>query len=194
VKLLDRILQKWRMSKALKDIPKGSRLLDIGCFEGEFFKYSGSRLSGGLGIDPVLNDSSNKNPCENVTLIKGIFPKDIPSGTDKFDVIIALAVFEHIPEDILQEFVSACYAWLNGNGRVILTVPSPFVDKILVVLLKLRLLDGMSFEEHHGFPITGITDLFKKNGFTLFKHSAFQLGLNNLFVFLKRGSKDDGEK
>ncbi|MCL2009735.1 MAG: class I SAM-dependent methyltransferase [Synergistaceae bacterium] len=186
MKPIDRMLQKWRMYKALQHIPAGSRLLDIGCFEGEFFIYAGGRLRGGLGIDPILTDSSSKTPCENVTLLKGFFPKDIPPGTEKFDVIAALAVLEHIPGEILQEFVAACHTWLNYNGLVILTIPSPFVDNILVVLSKLRLIDGMSLEEHHGLPVEGVSELFNKNSFTLLKYSTFQLGLNNLFVFQKK--------
>lgn len=186
MKLIDRILQKWRISKALQNISAGSRLLDIGCYEGEIFIYAGKHLRGGLGIDPVLTDSSNKTPCENVTLIKGFFPKDIPPGTEKFDVITALAVFEHIPSGILQDFVAACYNWLNYDGQMVLTVPSPFVDNILFVLSKLRLIDGMSLEEHHELPVEGISNLFKDNSFTLLRYSTFQLGLNNLFVFQKK--------
>ena len=182
MKLIDRFLQRWRMSRALKYVPSGSRLLDIGCFEGEFFKYAGSRLSGGLGIDPLLTSPATK---ENFTLIKGFFPSDIPPRTEKFDVITVLAVFEHIPREKLADFTDACYAWLNPNGKIILTVPSPFVDKILAVLLKLRLIDGMSFEEHHALPLEKIPGLFKKASFSLLKHSRFQLGLNNLYVFVK---------
>jgi 2-polyprenyl-3-methyl-5-hydroxy-6-metoxy-1,4-benzoquinol methylase len=195
MKTIDRILQKWRMSKALQHIPAGSRLLDIGCFDGSFFVYAGNRLNSGLGIDPLLIEDtvaereartlSIETHRDSITLVKGFFPKDIPAGTEKFDVITALAVFEHIPEEMLQDFVAACHSWLNDKGLVILTVPSPFVDKILVVLSKLRLIDGMSLEEHHELPVEGICNLYTNNAFTLLKHSTFQLGLNNLFVFRK---------
>jgi len=184
MKFVDVVLQDWRMSKVLRYIPSNSRLLDIGCFKGELFIRAGSRLSGGLGIDPTLTDSINKNPCNNVTLIKGIFPKDMPQA-EKFDVITALAVFEHIPSEVSQDFVAACYNRLNPNGLVILTVPSPFVDNILAVLLKLRLIDGMSLEEHHGLSVKDIPNLFYKNNFNTEIHSRFQFGLNNLFVFRK---------
>lgn len=185
MKFLDHVLQKWRRAKTLKYIPEGSRLLDIGCLDGGYFSYAGKHIRDGLGIDPLLNDMSNKNVRDGITLVKGFFPRDIPMETKRFDIITALAVFEHIPIDLLQDFVTACYLLLNEKGLVILTVPSPLVDKILIILSRLRLVDGMSLEEHHELSINGIKNLFIENGFDLLIHSTFQLGLNNLFVFQK---------
>ena len=190
MKLIDKILQRWRMSIAFRFIPARSRLLDIGCFNGELFKYAGSRLRSGLGIDPAKSADYSIVADVGFILVKGFFPADIPPETEKFDVITVLAVLEHIPEENLADFVEACYDWLNSGGKVILTVPSPFVDKILAVLLKLRLIDGMSLDEHHGFSLGDIPGLFEGANFALIKHSTFQLGLNNLFIF----EKPDGEQ
>ena len=185
MKIIDLLLQKWRMSKVLKHIPVCSRLLDIGCFKGELFEFLNNHLHSGVGIDPLFNNLPRKNLSENVTLINGYFPKDIPTGIEKFDVITILAVFEHIPNEISQNFISSCYSLLNSNGLVILTVPSPIVDKILIILSKLRLIEGMSLEEHHGLSLENITEAFYKNNFKLLKHSTFQFGMNNLFIFNK---------
>ena len=185
MKLIDRILQRWRISKAVKHLPDGSRVLDIGCFGGELFSMAGGRIRTGVGIDPLLPDSQDMEQFENIVFVKGFFPADMPTLTDRFDSIVALAVFEHVPEDMQHDFVRVCFDLLNENGKVILTVPSPFVDKILAILAKLRLIDGMSMDEHHELSIGGISDLFEKNGFLLLRHSKFQLGLNNLFVFQK---------
>ena len=188
MKLIDKILQRWRISIALKHIPARSRILDIGCFNGELFKHAGSRLRSGLGIDPVT--AVTDTAAANTVVVKGFFPADIPAGTEKFDVITVLAVLEHISEENLTDFVRACYDWLNPRGKVILTVPSPLVDKILVILLKLRLIDGMSVDEHHGFSLGDIPGLFRKSHFILMRHSKFQLSLNNLFIFEKTGGED----
>ena len=61
-------------------------------------------------------------------------------------------------------------------------VPSPSVDGILDVAIKLRLLDGMEAGEHHGFAPDEIVKAFVRAGFTVLATKRFQLGLNNLFV------------
>jgi hypothetical protein len=72
---------------------------------------------------------------------------------------------------------------LVQGGRVVITVPSLMVDRILSILLVLRLVDGMSLEEHHGFSPDELPEIFLPEGFRLGKAQKFQLGLNNLFIF-----------
>ena len=66
-----------------------------------------------------------------------------------------------------------------------ITVPSPLVDRILDVMTALGLSKGMSLEEHFGFEPSEVKPLFLGCGFELLFHKRFQLGLNNLFVFVK---------
>jgi hypothetical protein len=68
---------------------------------------------------------------------------------------------------------------------LIITVPSPRVDDILKVMKAVRLIDGMSLEQHYGYDITQTPALFCSAGFTLLKAKKFQFGLNNLFAFEK---------
>lgn len=69
------------------------------------------------------------------------------------------------------------------GGRIIATVPEPAVDRIVDVLLRLGLADGMALHEHHGFSPSETRAIFEPAGFRLLAHRRFQLGLNNLFVF-----------
>ena len=180
MKKVDRFLQGWRQRVAIQYIPKNARVLDIGAHEGELFKRLGSKLAEGCGIEPLL-----KNPTQNekYILMPGFFPEAAPEIKD-WDVITALAVFEHIPRSQHEEFVFACHGYLKSGGRVILSVPGPLVDFFLVALSFLRLVDGMSLEEHYGFEAKETPDIFEKNGlFKLERHQSFQLGINNLFVF-----------
>jgi SAM-dependent methyltransferase len=101
-----------------------------------------------------------------------------------YDAIFALAVFEHLTDADLAAARAAVPALLRPGGRLIITVPHPFVDKILDVLMALRLIDGQAVHEHHGFDPAHLRELASP-GLRLVARSAFQLGLNNLFVFEK---------
>lgn len=122
---------------------------------------------------------------ENYKLLSGRFPENLPEGVT-FNCITMLAVLEHIPQNEQQKLSADCYRYLRPQGRIIITVPSPFVDHILWVLSKLSLIDGMSLEEHYGFKVEDVPIIFNAEQFQLIKHKRFQLGLNNLFVFEKR--------
>jgi hypothetical protein len=52
----------------------------------------------------------------------------------------------------------------------------------------LKLIDGMSLEEHHGYEVNQTAKIFPAEYFRLLKRTTFQLGLNNLFVFERRAT------
>ena len=119
-----------------------------------------------------------------IQLVPGRFPHDLGEvGT--FDVVTMLAVLEHVPPDEHTIIAQACANLLRPAGRLILTVPSPAVDRILAGLKFAHLIDGMSIEQHYGFDVRATPAIFTAQGFQLIKHERFQLGLNNLFVFRK---------
>ena len=179
MKYIDRLLQNWRIKKAVPHINSGSQVLDIGCGKGELFKYLNNCIY--LGLDP---DIESDFLGDGFNLKRGYFPQDFISN-QKFDAIVMLAVLEHVPESAWDLLSAKCYELLNQKGKIIITVPDTRVDFILELLLKLRLIDGMKLEEHHGFKPEETTSIFEKNKFKLLSHKKFQLGLNNLFVFEK---------
>jgi 2-polyprenyl-3-methyl-5-hydroxy-6-metoxy-1,4-benzoquinol methylase len=178
-KLLDRVLQRWRFSKARHFIRPGDRVLDVGCGDGEFFRYLGDRLGEGVGVDSVL-----AAPVEGdrYRLVPGRFPDafDVSNG---FDVITMLAVLEHLPEGTAEKVPHRCRHLLRAGGRVVATVPSPAVDVLLHVLNRLRLMRGTAVHEHHGFEPSVVPRMFLREGFAGVVSKRFELGLNNLFVF-----------
>ena len=66
-----------------------------------------------------------------------------------------------------------------------MTVPHPLGDIVLDALMFLRLADGMSTEEHHGFDVGQTRSIFEQAKLELLRERWFQLGLNRLFVFEK---------
>lgn len=162
-------------------IPSGSRVLDIGCADGALFEVLRDRVAGGVGIDP---DAPTTRTRKGVRLVRGVFPADSPD--ERFDVITMLAVIEHLPASSYVAARSATAQLLGEGGRLIVTVPEPAVDRIVELLQVLRLADGMSLEEHHGFRASQTRAIFEPAGFRLLRHRRFQLRLNNLFVFERR--------
>lgn len=182
MKILDRFIQKWRMRHALGALPSKVRLIDVGAHEGELFLSLKDRLVEGFGIEPLR---AGKLVSGNFVIASGFFPATSPD-TLEWDAITMLAVLEHIPESQHQELAISCHRFLKTGGVVVITVPSPVVDHILNVLGKLRLIHGMSLEEHFGFMPRDTTRIFSEPLFRLVTHRKFQLGLNNLYVFEKR--------
>lgn len=174
----DHIIQLWRMQVAARWIPRGSRVLDIGCHQGEFLKYLGQKIAPSAGLDPLYQGDGHFG---DHILYPKEFNEGLPFKEGSFDTVTLLATIEHMhnKEAIARE----ARRLLRPGGLVIITVPSPFVDKILSILLIFRVVDGMSLEEHHGFSPDELPAIFVQEGFRLAKMQKFQLGLNNLFVF-----------
>jgi SAM-dependent methyltransferase len=181
VKTIDRLLQRWRISKVKPYVAPGARLLDIGCADGELFR----RIAGvgeGVGVDPDLPARTATLP--NAVLVKGLFPRDLPDQRP-FDVITLLAVLEHVPPAAQGSLALQCARHLKPGGHLVVTVPSPFVDYILAALKWLRLIHGMALEQHYGYDPCQTAALFAVAGLELVSARRFQLGLNHLFVFKK---------
>jgi 2-polyprenyl-3-methyl-5-hydroxy-6-metoxy-1,4-benzoquinol methylase len=174
----DYFIQWWRMRVAARWIPSGCRILDIGCHQGEFLTFLGDRIAPSVGIDPLYQA---KHELKQHQLLPWEFHEGMPFEENSFDVITLLATLEHMQKkDMVAREVKRL---LTPGGRVVITVPDLMVDKILEILLALKLVDGMSLDEHHGFLPEEVPDIFLPEGLKLIKLQKFQLGLNHLYIF-----------
>jgi hypothetical protein len=170
---LDRLLQRRRIAEAKPFLRGRMRVLDVGSADGAL-RVQMPNIAAYVGIDPEAATGDG--------LVRGVFPDDLPAQ-EPFDAIVLLAVLEHIPAEQLPAFAGAVRDHLAPAGVVVITVPSPFVDRILDVLKALRLIQGMSLEQHYGFEVARVPGLFAPPAFELVAQRRFQLGLNHLFVF-----------
>ncbi|MEO8205300.1 MAG: class I SAM-dependent methyltransferase [Chthoniobacterales bacterium] len=183
---VDRLLQKWRIRKVTPYIKKGMKVLDIGGADGLLFTFSQNCVSGSVGIDPSL--PADTSLPGGYHLKKGFFPNDLPDQSGPFDAVVMLAVLEHFPTDQHTILASGIAQFLRPGGLLLITVPSAMVDHILPILVKLRLIHGMSLEEHHGYDVTHTQNIFPPPHFELVLHQRFQLGLNNFFIFKRNNT------
>jgi 2-polyprenyl-3-methyl-5-hydroxy-6-metoxy-1,4-benzoquinol methylase len=179
---LDRYLQKIRFSKVEKFIKPEFKLLDVGSENGDLFDYLNKNVKEYVGIDlksePVTNN--------NFTLVKGNFPDDLLSTHNNFDAVVMLAVVEHLNETALKSLSLTCSNILKPGGLLLMTIPSPLVDFILVILRMFRFVDAETLHEHHGFKPGDIKKIISNEYFILVQFKKFQLGLNNFYVFQKK--------
>ncbi len=182
MKALDRWLQRQRIAKAAPWIPRGSRVLDIGCADGALFRQLHDRIREGVGIDSELVE---RVAHEGYELLPGEFPEALEQR-EPFDTITLLAVLEHVPPARQADLARACARSLVPGGHLVITAPGPLVDPILDVLSFLRVIDGMALEQHYGFEPSHTPKIFEAHGFDLVEARRFQLGLNHLFVFRRR--------
>lgn len=183
MKLVEKYLRDYRYRMATTYINKEDNILDIGTYDGSLFFYLSEKECIGIGIDADVSPDVYVRP--GIEIIEGNFPNPELSGKI-FDKITALAVVEHIPEDAQLSFFEACHSHLKPEGKLIITVPSPLVDYIIIVLRFFRLLEGIHFEQHYGFRPSKLVPLLDRLGFDCHTHRRFQLGLNNIFVFAKK--------
>ena len=119
-----RYLGRLRITLELLGKTSFQSLLDIGSGDGRFlrevqYRFSGKRL---LGIDyskQAVHLARSLNPELQYEVM------DIFQGTldERFDVVTLLEVIEHIPNELLAEFLRAATSYLNPGGWLILTAP-----------------------------------------------------------------------
>jgi SAM-dependent methyltransferase len=108
-------------------IPENRRrtILDVGCGTGgmlEFLSEYGETVVG-LDMSPeaIAYCKERKLPA-NVSTHLGSLPNDMPPGTDRWDVVTAFDVIEHLDDD--QKTLNDVYAALIPGGTFVATVPA----------------------------------------------------------------------
>jgi SAM-dependent methyltransferase len=176
MRLFDRLLQAWRARVARHWVRPGASVLDIGCHQGEFLASLGTRIGPSVGLDPLAPEVAT--PQYRLMRRDTSALAEMPDAS--FDAVVMLATLEHIRDK--EPLAAECRRLLRPGGRVIITVPAPVVDRIVDVLVRLKLADGMSLDEHHGFDPRDTPAIFGRGGLELETSRRFQLGCNHLYV------------
>ena len=146
--LLENILSKKRTRLAISKIPKNyysGKILDIGCGSYPYF-LSKINFKEKYGIDKnLVNIKNGKIEIIKIDLRK---IKKIPFEDNTFDVITALAVFEHVERHAAAIIITEIFRILKNNGLFIMTTPSIRMDYLLKILAKFNLVSKEEINEH----------------------------------------------
>jgi hypothetical protein len=111
-----------------------------------------------------------------------------PEEQEKFDVVSALAVIEHVPAP--GDFFHMLSLYLNDtlSSLLILTTPHPLGERIHGVGASLGLFSRHANEEHEELLGRKCLELYAKSaGLRLVHYKRFLAGVNQLALFRIRG-------
>lgn len=179
---LEVFLAKKRANTANKLISgkfKKGRVLDIGCGSFPYFLVS-SDFEEKHGIDGHIDKAGFK--LKDVVLKKlNVEKEKVPYKANYFDVVVMLAVFEHIQPEKLTEVLFEIKRVLKKDGALVLTTPAPWAVPILWLFSRVGLISKVEIDDHK--PLSGpkkIKEFLRKAGFEKrkIKHGFFESGLN----------------
>lgn len=148
-------------------------VLDVGAADGYMLNEFKNKIDVELclGIETCLDfiKSNSEGTCQIIEA-KG---EQIPFKDELFDVVTAASVFDHMQEPSL--FLKDCRRVLKEKGIVVISLVSPFYDKLAV---KFRIKD-----DDHVFHWTArqLKELLNSEGFDVIEISRFALPFFGIF-------------
>lgn len=116
--------QKFYLDKYISSIPKGARILDVGCGRGEWIRMLNENEYYAVGVD---NNLEMVNSCKQNGLL--VAYADIITflsnkAANSMDVITGFQIVEHISKNTLFKMLKECFRVLSNNGMIIFETPN----------------------------------------------------------------------
>lgn len=178
------VIRARRFAAALPFVRPGDKVLDVGCWMGGIIPHLPERVAyTGVEALPYLHRECLRRFPSN-RFLQGDFLELAPSLDDDFDVVLLLAVLEHIRRP--GPFLTACAGRLKPGGLVVATTPAPAAEPMVWLGSKLGLLSPWNPGEHQELlDRPRLEILAVESGLSLIRCSRFLAGLNQLFVLGK---------
>lgn len=169
-------------------LPKGARILDVGCFPMNLFKALGERGFQMAGICSEHEKVKNKN-----VVPLNIETDDLPFDKNFFDLVLFSEIMEHMvyaPTIYLEKF----WRVLKPGGYLLVTTPNAvhIKHRLELVLGKTQNFPLFQFEDsiyhrhNREFTLSEVKDLISKANFRVLKAGQF----NAYSPFRKKLHKD----
>ena len=171
--ILSPFLKNARFKAVKKLISSKDTILDIGCGSGDLGQLVNSDNYFGYDIDSFsLSLAKNKYPNHS-------FENKLPKK--KFDIIVSLAVIEHVKDPV--NFLHTLKKNLNPNGKIILTTPHPAFEWIHDLGAKSGLFSSHASEEHETLMnYKSMIRISKASGLKIISYKRFLFFANQLFI------------
>jgi 2-polyprenyl-3-methyl-5-hydroxy-6-metoxy-1,4-benzoquinol methylase len=154
VKILEQKLKEKNETLANK------KVLDIGCFTGDFLKLLKQKKADVYGVElqkEAVQIANKKFPGK-------IYQADVTSfkfPQKKYDIVTLLGLIEHVPDPL--PLIKRSYQLLNKNG--ILMIQTPNSASFLAKTMQKYWPPYTPIEHVHLFSRDGLENTLKKNGF-----------------------------
>jgi 2-polyprenyl-3-methyl-5-hydroxy-6-metoxy-1,4-benzoquinol methylase len=114
--------RKWEHDAALKDLVRGTRILEVGCGFGDFVSLAGREL--GVRAEGLEQNTGAIQEAEKrgLPVRKATVEEAAKQSPGEYDAICSFQVMEHVPRP--GRFVTACCALLRPGGKLILGLPN----------------------------------------------------------------------
>jgi len=116
--------ENWpEVSKLVKYVKRGDRVLDLGCGNGRLYKILKDEEVEYTGVDSSENliGLARKNFIGPKFIVSDVL--SLSFEKENSDVIFAIAFLHHLPsENLRMKFLQDCYQSLKNKGLIILTV------------------------------------------------------------------------
>lgn len=172
----------------LEDVPKESKILDVGCGAGRITRALAKRFGHVTGVDVSQTMIKlAKELCADVENAEFKLGDGIgfPVSDNSIDLIVSFQVLQHVHSPALPIIFQSCYKTLKNSGLVILHVPAPsfiatFHSSVRLVPLRRLLTLGVRRvmpkamlasrfwvnTQYHSYENSYIFDLLKASGFS----------------------------
>ena len=179
---LERVLSYFRYKRTIKYI-RNKKVLDFGCglrnWNSEFIGKYPKLIH---GLDRSKQSSEEKGDI--VQIFRNI--QDLPFND--YEIVLSMAVFEHIDPFILIDILSELTDRTSKNAIIFGTTPTPLGRPVLEFLsYKLKLIDESQIRDHEiYYDDFWFNKILSKTNWILSDYKTFQLGLNSEFILSKK--------